>query len=334
MNSKERVRAAVTHREPDMVPWQISFTQPARRKLQGFWETEELETRLGNHIAVLKPSIPGHWHPSKQDRWIDEFGVTWNRSVDEDIGNPEDFILTQTLPDEYKWPDPHDRRRYESFAKTIDGNTDRFIMCSLDFSLFERAWTLRGMEQLFIDMVQAPEFVEALLERIVEFNLAVIDDACQFDIDGFYTGDDWGQQHGLLMGPPMWRRFIKPCLKRMYGRVKEHGKLVFIHSCGDVREVFPDLIEVGVDVFNPFQPEVMDVRRMKREYGKDLCFWGGVSIQQTLPYGTPDDVRSEVRGLIRDIGAGGGYIISPAHDIPGDVPVENIVALLESVWNQ
>lgn len=334
MNPKERIRAAVTHREPDVVPWQISFTQPAWRKLQEVWGAEEMEARLGNHIVDLRPSIPGHWLPSGRDRWVDEFGVTWNRSVDKDIGNPEDFILSRTVLDEYKWPDPHDKRRYENFARTIDDNTDRFIMCSLGFSLFERAWTLRGMEQLLIDMVQTPEFVEELLERIVEFNLAVIDEACRFDIDGFYTGDDWGQQHGLLMGPLIWRRFIKPCLKRMYGRVKEHGKLVFIHSCGDVREIFPDLIEIGVDVFNPFQPEVMDVRRMKREYGRDLCFWGGVSIQQTLPYGTPDDVRSEVRGLIRDIGAGGGYIISPAHDIPGDVPVENIVALVESIRNQ
>ena len=132
----------------------------------------------------------------------------------------------------------------------------------------------------------------------------------------------------------MWRRLIKPVLKRMYARIKGHGKFVAIHTCGDVKEILPDLVEIGVDVLNPFQPEVMDVRKIKKEFGKDLCFWGGVSIQHTLPYGTPDQVKAEVEGLIRDIGRGGGYILAPAHAIPGDVPVENILALLEAAHNQ
>jgi uroporphyrinogen decarboxylase len=138
----------------------------------------------------------------------------------------------------------------------------------------------------------------------------------------------------MIMGPRHWRRFIKPCLARMYGRIKSKGKFVSIHSCGDVEEVFADLIEIGLDMFNPFQPEVMDVEKVKRKYGKDLTFFGGISTQKTLPYGTPEDVRAEVRRRIGTIGKGGGYIAAPAHDIPGDVPVENMVALIEELKSQ
>lgn len=334
MSRKERVRAAIQHRQPEMVPWQISFTQPARKKLTDLWGPADLDERLGNHLSWRRTGLSGYWDPTRPDRWVDEFSVVWNRTVDKDIGNPEDYVLQRVALDDYRWPDPHDPSRYAGFPDFIKSHSDSFLIFGIDFSLFERAWTLRGMEQLMVDMIDQPEYVEELLERILAYNLALIDEACAHDFDGIYTGDDWGQQQGLLMGPVLWRRFVKPVLRRMYGRVKEHGKFVLIHSCGDIEEIIPDLIEVGVDVLNPFQPEVMDVRRMKREYGKDLSFWGGVSIQHTLPYGSPEQVKEEVCGLMRDIGAGGGYIIAPAHDMPGDIPVENMLALIETVQNQ
>ena len=334
ISRKERARAAIQHVQPDMVPWQIGFTLPARKKLADRWGDSALDARVGNHILMLNPGLPGHWDPKRPEHWVDEFGVSWNRTVDKDIGNPEDFVLQKVPIDKYRWPDPHDPRRFQDFPAAIKAHPDCLAMCPIHFSLFERAWTMRGMEQLFMDMVDDTAYVEALFERILEFNLQIIDHACDMGVDAIYSGDDWGQQHGLLMGPATWRRLIKPVLKRMYARTRSHGKFVFIHSCGDIKEIMPDLIEIGVNVLNPFQPEAMDVRLMKRLYGKDLCFWGGVSTQRTLPYGSPDDVRKEVRELMRDIGAGGGYIIAPAHDIPGDVPVENIIALIETIQGQ
>jgi uroporphyrinogen decarboxylase len=120
----------------------------------------------------------------------------------------------------------------------------------------------------------------------------------------------------------------------MYEKVRAAGLPVTIHSCGDVDELFPELIEIGLDVFNPFQPEVMDVYEMKNKYGDKLTFWGGLSTQKTLPYGTPDDVKKEAKRLMQEIGAGGGYILSPAHAIPKDAPAENIAALIETVTKQ
>ena len=136
------------------------------------------------------------------------------------------------------------------------------------------------------------------------------------------------------MGPVLWRRYILPRVSQLYGLVKSRGKRVFIHCCGQVEELFPDLIEAGVDVFNPFQPEVMDVESVKARYGSRLTFFGGISTQKTLPYGTVAQVREETKRLIQRIGKDGGYIAAPAHDIPRDAKPENIAAMIEVLRNQ
>ncbi|HOF89227.1 MAG TPA: uroporphyrinogen decarboxylase family protein, partial [Armatimonadota bacterium] len=170
--------------------------------------------------------------------------------------------------------------------------------------------------------------------RILDFNLRVIDLACAHDIDAMMFGDDWGQQTGLIMGPARWRAYLKPRLARMYARVHHYGKYVFIHSCGKVDAVFPDLIEIGLNAFNPFQPEVMDVAAAKRAYGRDLTFWGGISTQHTLPFGTPEATRAEVRSLLATVGRDGGYIAAPAHSIPGDARPENVLAMMDVLRHQ
>jgi uroporphyrinogen decarboxylase len=203
----------------------------------------------------------------------------------------------------------------------------------IGFSLYERAWTLRGMENLMMDFIENPGFVRELLRAIADYNIAQVRHALDFDIDGVYFGDDWGQQHGLQMGPDLWHEFIEPELKRMYATVREGGKAVFIHSCGDVDELFDDLIADGVNCFNPFQPEVMDVHDLVRRYRRKLTFFGGLSTQRTLPYGTTAEVRAETRRLI-ELGRDGGYILAPAHAVEGDVPLENMLAFIEETLAQ
>ena len=137
------------------------------------------------------------------------------------------------------------------------------------------------------------------------------------------------------------------CLDRVYGvvssspglrnytiRPKNAGKAVFIHSCGKVQSLFPELIELGLDVFNPFQPEVMDPYEIKKQYGSQLCFYGGVSVQKLLPYGTPGEIRTEVKRLMEEVGRGGGFIVAPSHDMPGDIPLENLLAFIDTVRAQ
>jgi len=162
----------------------------------------------------------------------------------------------------------------------------------------------------------------------------VIEKVCSYDVDAMIFGDDWGMQTGLQMGAKLWREFIYPRIQQMYALVKSKGKFVFIHSCGKVDEVFPDLIEIGLDVFNPFQPEVMDVFEMKRHYGDRLTFFGGISVQKTLPYGSVAEVKDEVKQLLEIVGKNGGYIAAPSHDIPGDAKPENIHTMIEVLQNQ
>ncbi|MEX2607968.1 MAG: uroporphyrinogen decarboxylase family protein [Kiritimatiellia bacterium] len=174
---------------------------------------------------------------------------------------------------------------------------------------------------------------DALFTRIADYNIAQVTEALRYDIDGVYFGDDWGQQTGLIMGYDKWKTFIAPQLKRMYGVTRKAGKFQFIHSCGDVDELFPDLIDLGVNCFNPFQPEVMDVAALHAQYKGSLSFWGGLSTQQTLPYGDIAAVREESQRLL-GMGREGSYIFSPAHAVEGDVPLGNILAFIEEAQKQ
>jgi uroporphyrinogen decarboxylase len=331
---RERVQQAIRHTQPDCVPYHFSFTTLARQKLEAYYGTPDLDAVLDNHIAKYKPRCDDYLENVGPDLWRDEFGVIWNRQGDADIGSVVNCVLETRSLAGYTFPDPHRPCRYTGLPAFIVANRDRFRVINLGKSLFERAWSMRGMENILIDMLEAPEWVEGLLDAIADFNMGNIGEVVKYDIDAVMFGDDWGAQRGLLFSPRLWRRLIKPRLGRMYSAVKQAGKAVFIHSCGKVQELFPELIELGVDVFNPFQPEVMDLYKIKRQYGQHLSFYGGMSIQRVLPFGTPQEVKEEAYRLMDEIGRGGGYIMAPSHDMPGDIPVENMLAFIEAVRDQ
>jgi uroporphyrinogen decarboxylase len=334
VTARQRVWQAIRHEQPDRVPWFLGCTVPARQKLAAHFGPVDLDVAVGNNLVRYKARAPDAFQEIRPGVFRDEFGVVWNRTVDRDIGVVEDYQLADRTLAGYRFPDPHDPRRYAALPAFLAAHPDQFRYVSIGFSLFERAWTLRGMMDLMTDMLEAPAFVDELLDAIFEFDMGLLDEALRYDIDGVLFGDDWGQQTGLLFGARLWRRFIKPRVARLYGRVKAAGKAVMIHCCGRVQELFPDLIEVGLDVFNPFQPEVMDPVEIKRQFGDRLTFFGGMSIQRVLPFGTPADVRREAQRLIREVGQGGGFIIAPSHDMPGDIPLENMLAFVETLQAQ
>jgi uroporphyrinogen decarboxylase len=332
MTKREVVRLVLEGKRPPYVPWSMGFTKEAGDKLRRHFGCDDLESPLENHLLKLGSDI-GFFAERGDNGVQDVFGVVWDRSVDKDIGNVEGCLLSRPTLAGYQFPDPLDRRFFADIPAKIGRFPDRFRVFQIGFSLYERAWTLRGMANLMMDFHDHPQFVHELLGRIADYNVAQVREALRYDIDAVYFGDDWGQQHGLQMGPRRWREFIYPALRRMYAAVREAGKFVMIHSCGDVDELFDDLIAAGVSCFNPFQPEVMDVYALLPRYRGRLAFHGGLSTQRTLPFGTAEEVRAETRRLL-DLGRDGGYIFAPAHDVEGDVPLENLLAAIETVQGQ
>ena len=334
MTNRERVLCSLKHRQPDKVPYCITFTKLAYDRMAHYYGDPDFANKLGNCFTLLTSEPANGWREIRPNIWEDQFGILWDRSIDKDIGVPINKPVTKENVTNFPFPDPDDPSRYFRYTEALTGNLDSFFVVDLGWTLFERAWTLFGMENFLRAMITDKESAHTLLDRITEWNVRMIDNICSFDIDAVWFGDDWGHQRGLIMGPSLWNEFIKSRIAKLFRRVKERGKYVFIHSCGKVDELFPDLIECELDVFNPFQPEVMDIFQLKKKYGGKLSFWGGISTQRTLPNASVEAVKEEVRSQINEIGKNGGYIAAPAHDIPPDARPENIVAMIEVLQSQ
>lgn len=347
MTPRERVLLALSHQQPGKVPWHLGATDQVRSMLAGYYgdpaieESAYFDAWVGNHFRSVNPAGPGQFHGLEEELrpgvWRDGWGIVWDtRGMygEGEWGRPINCVLPDPTLASFSFPEPPKPARYAHYPRFAEDYTDYFRI-GREGHLYEVAWALRGMDNFLMDLVLHPAFVEDLLDGITEYYLGVIDESVGYDIDAFYFGDDLGSQsQGLIMGPRLWRKLIKPHLARLFARVKAAGKFVCMHSDGQIDAIFEDLIEIGLDMYNPLQPEIRDVRAVKRAYGNRLSFHGGIGIQDLLPHGTPEQVRAEVQELIRDLGAGGGYILGPSHAIMADAPVENLVALVEAVQDQ
>lgn len=308
MTRREIVRKTIDHEETDRVPYFINFTRDAVPIISEVYGGEDLSVDIGNYVHWVRPAWWG---------WFDV---------------PDRFKS-------YEVPSALPRTRgtggYDSFERELARlreETDCYTLVMIYGSHFEKANSARGIEHFLADLGGNQEFARKMLTKIIDINMVMLENLLAFEgIDGVLLGSDWGSQQALLMSPECWHEFIAPGEQKEYDLIKSAGKDVWIHSCGNIAAIVPDLVDMGVDVLNPVQPECMDIYELKRRFGDRLTFWGGISTQQVLPYGTPEEVREEVRVVVDAFRKGGGYITSPAQEIQRDVPLENMRALIDAV---
>lgn len=326
---RQRVIDAINHKQTSLTPWQINLTS-AFIKAAGNRLDSDADAQLGNHLYMQKYKNNISLSVEQEN---DIFGVTWTKLPGDDIGVVTGFPLKDKPLSAYAFPTIQ-----KEFASSLCENletdtTNRFRMFALTMLYFERAWSLRDMEDLLVDMCLDSSFTFGLFEAIRNHHLELLDLVQQYDYEAVYFGDDWGQQSGLIMGPDMWRKYIKPGMIQIFDKVKRAGKYVVLHSCGDLREIMSDLVDMGLDVYNTVQPEIYDLKTLKKEYGAHITFYGGVSTQQFLPFATADECKKIANETLEIMGKGGGYIFSPTHSITADITADNVLALVDAVQN-
>ena len=353
MTSRERVRTALAHRTTDRVPrllYEEAIGYPpaildllaahgAGRPPREFFAMDLTRATVGPTRFPRErfgPWLGAEAQNALASGQVDEWGV-WRRAGDfHHFTRMESPLRAARNPDElavYPWPDLDQAYRFEHTVREVQAlQAQGWAVVGYAGSVFERAWYLRGFEPLLMDLLAAPTFAHALLERTAWFQRSQAERFARAGVDIVLVGDDVAGQQGLLLRLPLWREFIKPHLAATIRAVKAVNPGVFVcyHSDGNVEAVVPELIETGVDVLNPVQPECVSPAALKRAYGERLAFWGSVSVQRTLPLGTPADVRAEVQTRIREMGPGGGFILSPAHVLSPEVPWANICAFFDA----
>jgi uroporphyrinogen decarboxylase len=366
LTSRERVLCALNHEEPDRVPiffgtsGATTMLAPGYERLKAhlgitrettvFWrglqyvlmDEEALAWAGSDGRTLLAGPAPAPLaHDISADAYVDGWGSVWERRPGaiyyEVVDSP---IRTATIDDldRYPWPDLAHPSRFVGLREKAKAIQDAgyAVVALSGVSAFEQAYVSRGVERWLLDLAADPDFALALLRKITDLMKAsvigLLEEAGDY-IDVLVTGDDLGSQNTTLISPRMYRRMIKPFHVEIYQEIKKRTQAkIFYHSDGNIYPLLGDLIEIGIDLLNPVQVnagDMGDTARLKREFGDRLAFCGAIDTGWVLPFGAPDDVRAEVRRRIKDLGPGGGYILASVHCIQPDVPLENVIAMLD-----
>jgi uroporphyrinogen decarboxylase len=272
--------------------------------------------------------------------WTDEWGTRWEHAAGgvgatatgyplRDWSQLDDYLAHQL-------PDPRAPDRLDAAAAAIrQHGPARYCMGVNVLTIFERLHNLRGMQDALVDLCTHETEVRRLLESLTEYHLELIRYWAEIGADGMFLGDDWGSQRGMIISAAMWRRLFRTHYVKLFDETHRCGMDVIYHSCGNVMDIIPDLIDIGADVLDPIQPVAMDAREIARQFGGRIAFYGGINTQELAGY-TPEQVKDEVRRLIDTLGTpfGNAYMIAPANVLTPEVPLENIVALCEACHRQ
>jgi len=300
----------------------------------------DLEIALDQDMLLTSVGWANSYYQGKQE-YVDEWGIAWHAAeytTPFGKGYYTEFHSPPLADDaaiaSYRPPDPHRPELYEEARRLIERHGAEYWIVGVTVTtIFEAAWALRGLDALMTDFVTDPDLAEAVLDIPYRYHLAAAKRLVELGVDMIWVGDDVGTQHSMMISPAMWRKIFKPRWAEFFAALKAINPAVKIayHSDGMIDPIIPDMIEVGLDVLNPVQPASMDPAELKKNYGDNLCFWGSIDEQKTLPFGTPEDVRREVRERLETIGSNGGLIIGPTHHVQLDTPMENFWAMVETI---
>jgi uroporphyrinogen decarboxylase len=339
LTPRDRVIAAVRRLPADRAPVGMMGCEPSVaagvRRLLAAPEDADLNGLLGIDFAsvgaeYVGPDFP--WKPPKQRRSF--FGSSDKTYADDGVvERPLRHAASRAEIERFPWPTAGDYD-FSRVPAQCDAAGDRAVMTGAWTPTFSQLCELFGMETALYNLAAMPEAMSFCAGRIADLVIGLLrglHGAAQGRLLIFATADDIATNRALMFSPAVWRALFKPALARQFAAARALGLLTWFHSCGDVSAILPDLVDIGLDVLEPTQAHLPGMRPewLKREFGAHLTFFGGISTQTTLPFGTPEDVRREVRERIRVLGAGGGYILSPDHNLLDGVPPENVVALYE-----
>jgi len=343
LTPRERVLRTLRHEHPGLFPKDISFTPAAFETFRHATGSDDPFVYFGlevAHVGPVRTSEPADYRPYfdegelPEDAWIGDYGIAEVPSGFyhfTGLRYPAKRLESVAQWEEYPWPTwgyPGDAAdtvaRWHEKGYAVGGWTSH---------IWEVAWQVRSMDRLMLDFIERPDMATYLLDRIADNCARCAAAAARAGCDVVMFGDDVGMQDRLMMSPAMWREWFFPRLKRSVDAAKAVNPNVHIwyHSDGDIRPIIPGLMDAGVNVLNPVQPECMDPKELRAEYGKHLAFWGCVGTQTTFPFGTPDDMRRTVLDLIETVGASGGLLLAPTHVVEPEVPWENIAAFFAAI---
>ena len=359
MNSRERVmRALKRDGLPDRVPLQFDLCRSLLEEAgaqygipveysRSYYEdltyrisANALRTAMGSDCVVVGAGLPtGYEHPRTEDGClVNEFGMVMRPGLlyYDVVGMPFSGATSADDVRRFAFPDPLAAGRFANAQRDIARfKQDFFVIGDLELTMFEMAWHMTGMEKFMIDMSSGEEYIGVLLDRVLEFSVGVGKRLVELGVDGIWTGDDFGAQNGMLISPRMWRRLFKPRMAELWQELKRANPVILVmyHSDGAIAPILNDLIEIGLEVFNPVQPNVPghDPEALKAQYGERLSFWGAIDQQQLLPFGTPAAIEADVAEKIHVLGRGGGYMCSPAHIVQGDTSLASVEAFIAAV---
>lgn len=346
LTHRERVRLALDHQETDRIPIAMvcsGINPPAYQALKAYLAparhiSVEDYLRPLLDIKDIGPAYVGPTLPEGTDIWgVHRKPVSYGEGAYDEI---EFYPLADASGlgdiEEHSWP-LTDYFDYSSLPERIAAiqKDGPYCLMASNGNIFETSWYMRGFQQIFVDLALNPDLVHAIFERVCDFfigHFTKLLSAANGQIDLVFTADDIGGQNGLLMSLDMWSEHIKPYHARLNRVIHELGAKVIYHSDGAVMDAVPGLMDMGIDVLQALQFDAkgMDPLKLKETYGGRLCFEGGVSVQKTLPFGRPEDVRKEVQERIDILGRNGGYILGPSHAIQAGTPPENVVALFDT----